>query len=51
MIGQTNRQTNRDYNLLYIDKLGNPALPRLLKVTSAINPHFDDFFRETNFSL
>ena len=34
-----------------INWLGNPALPRLLKVTPPVYPHLNDFYRESKFSL
>ena len=44
MIGKTNKQTNIYYNFIYIyNKLGNPALPKLLKVTPAVYPNLNDF--------
>ena len=34
---------------LYIYLLGNPALPRLLKITPAVYPHLNDFTGKLNF--
>ena len=39
----TNIQINRDYYFIY-KLLGNPALPRLLKVTPALNDLPGNFF-------
>ena len=32
-----------------LDYLGNPAIPRLLKVTPAVYPHLTDFTGKLNF--
>jgi len=42
MIGQTNKQTHRDYNFIYI-LAWEPSVNQGLIVTPAVYPHFVDF--------